>query len=359
MKPIKTNAFFATIVIVLSILLFFACRKNDITNGSQPNSLINGSVAGQVTDLKDVPISNASVTAGSSVATTDKDGHFIIKNAQLDKDAGFVQVTKPGFFTGSRTFLVNANTVNNVKIQLIPKVVSGIFAASSGGNVNIPGGGSVNFSTGFINASTGNAYTGNISVSSFYLNPSDQNFSQYMPGDLKGISTSNKEDVLQSFGMVLVEMNDASGNKLQLASGKTATITLPIAAALQASAPSTLPLWYFDDTKGVWKEEGTATKQGNNYVGDVKHFSFWNAGELGLSVKFSATFTRDTSGIAYANKLVTISRPDSTTTNSYTDSTGTVSGLVPANEILTAVRMSTRRISAHSVVTLLLAILVL
>ena len=156
MKPIRTKAFFATIVIVLSILLFFACRKNDITNGSQPNSLISGSVAGQVTDLNDVPISNASVTAGSSVTTTDKDGYFIIKNAQLNKDAGFVQVTKPGFFTGSRTFLVNANTVNNVKIQLIPKDVSGKFEAASGGNVDVEGGGQVNFeSSDVMNPSNG------------------------------------------------------------------------------------------------------------------------------------------------------------------------------------------------------------
>ena len=185
MKPIKTKAFFATTVIVLSMLLFFGCEKNDINNGPQPISLISGSVAGQVTDLNDVPISNASVTAGSSVATTDKDGRFIIKDAQLDKDAGFVQVTKPGFFTGSRTFLVNANTVNNVKIQLIPKTVSGKFDAASGGIVDITGGGLVNFeASNVVNPSNGSTYTGNVYVSTFYLDPAAVNFSGYMPGAL-------------------------------------------------------------------------------------------------------------------------------------------------------------------------------
>ena len=124
-----------------------------------------------------------------------------------------------------------------------------------------------------------------------------------------------------------------AGEKLQIASGKTATITIPIPSAMQANAPASIPLWYFDETKGIWKEEGSATKQGNNYVGTVAHFSFWTAGQLGQSVRLDATF-KDQAGMLLSNKLVTITSTNYGTSSGYTDSAGTVSGLIPANETL-------------------------
>ena len=103
---------------------------------------------------------------------------------------------------------------------------------------------------------------------------------------------------------------------------------------MQAAAPATISLWYFDETKGIWKEEGTATKQSTNYIGTVSHFSFWNAGEQGADVQLDATFKRDSTGMALTNKLVTITSVNFGTTNGYTDNNGKISGLVPANETL-------------------------
>jgi hypothetical protein len=41
-------------------------------------------------------------------------------------------------------------------------------------------------------------------------------------------------------------------------------------------APPTIEMWFFDEVKGIWKEEGIGTKQGSVYVGEVSHFSSWN-----------------------------------------------------------------------------------
>jgi len=77
---------------------------------------------------------------------------------------------------------------------------------------------------------------------------------------------------------------------LQLATGKNATVTFPIATATQSTAPATIPLWFFDETKGMWIEQGSATKTGNTYVGTVSHFTWWNCDWGGGPLTYTATF---------------------------------------------------------------------
>jgi len=232
----------AAAIIISLIIIVFACNKNDV---SQPGTGTgNGTVQGVITDLNNSPVSNATVTGGTATATTDASGKFTLTKVQFNSDTVVLIVTKNGFFERVKSFVSANQTVSNAIITLIPKTVLGTFAASSGGDITLPGGGSINFSPGFVTASNGNAYTGNVSVSAHYLDPSNPNFSAYTPGDLKAAGANNPQGALQSFGVVAVEMDGASGNKLQLAAGKKATITLP--TALQGKAPSAVPLWYFD-----------------------------------------------------------------------------------------------------------------
>src|SRR6187402_1619980 len=264
------------VIIITVIIILSACNKS-----SQPDPGVgngSGTVQGVITDLNNSPVSNATVTGGSATATTDASGKFTLTKVQFNSDTVVVTVTKNGFFEGSKKIVSSSNVASNVKIQLITKTVLGTFAASSGGNITLPGGGSINFSPGFVTASNGNAYTGTVSVSAHYLDPSNPNFSAYSPGDLKAAGFNNPQGSLQSFGVVAVEMDGASGNKLQLAAGNKAIITLP--TTLQDKAPVNVPLWYFDATKGTWKQDGIAEKQGSNYISTVSHFTDWNPGNI-------------------------------------------------------------------------------
>jgi uncharacterized protein YfaP (DUF2135 family) len=80
-----------------------------------------------------------------------------------------------------------------------------------------------------------------------------------------------------SYGFMDVTIRDANGVELKLAPGATAPISIPIPLSLQANAPATMPLWYFNPADGKWHEEGALTKRGNAYEGTVTHFSIWNS----------------------------------------------------------------------------------
>ena len=48
-----------------------------------------------------------------------------------------------------------------------------------------------------------------------------------MPGDLKGIGLDGEEMGLKTFGMAAIELIGSGGQKLNLASGSTASLTMP------------------------------------------------------------------------------------------------------------------------------------
>ncbi|MCS3795222.1 hypothetical protein [Niastella sp. OAS944] len=341
----KTVLSFGCTLLLASLLLFFSCQKSndsgadepDNTNTNKPIEYVTAGISGHVTDDSNLPVSGAIVKAGSVTTTTDINGDFSISAASLDKNAGFIKVDKSDYFPGSRTITVNADAQNYITVQLIKKKVSGTVSGATGGNITVQGGGSVVFTgNSFVNTAGNVAYTGTVSVSTSFLNPIAANFTEIMPGTLRGITTTNEETGLQSFGMMAVELTGASGEKLQLAAGKTATLTFPIAPELLADAPATIPLWSFNDTTGLWKEEGIATKQGNNYVGTVGHFSFWNCDYPYGVVDFQARFKDENGKPLYKARVMLNTKGDTISSfgGGYTDSTGWVGGKVPKNKVL-------------------------
>ncbi|MCU7551535.1 hypothetical protein OCK74_20610 [Chitinophagaceae bacterium LB-8] len=288
-------------------------------------------------DENGLPVKGASVTAGESNTVTDIDGNFHFTNIRLNSSTGYIKVVKQGYFLGSRTIATKPNSTHFAEIELIPKKTAGKFVAAAGGTITVPNGGSVLFETNsIINGATQIAYAGEVTVAAHFINPSAVNFSATMPGDLRGITTNNQESALQSFGMLVVELSGSGGEQLQLAAGKTATLTFPIPASLLAQASPTIPLWYFDEAKGLWAEEGSATKQGNNYIGKVSHFSFWNVDKPYPLINFEAVIMDENEQLLPQTKVEIRMQGDSASTSGsgYTDINGKVSGKIPANQKL-------------------------
>ena len=320
-------------LLFLALLANYQCQKNpqEIPDPIDPLAeKVTASIKGRVTDENNKPVNSASVVTGTATTTTDINGFFEFNNIQLAKNAGFVLVEKTGYLKGCRTIFTNSAIVNNVEIQLIPKTIRGNFTAGAGGNIVIQSGTSVSFpAAGIVNASTNAAYTGTVNVIGAYLDPADPKLSLIMPGNLVGLTTNNEQRILQTFGMIAVELEGSGGEKLNLAPGKTATITMAIPASLQSTAPSTIPLWFFDETKGLWKEEGTATRQSNSYVGTVSHFSFWNCDVPNNFVNLKLTLKDQSGNPAIGYRVELKNTTNNSTAYGTTDAAGSVSGAVP------------------------------
>lgn len=329
--------------LAITLITLWSCQKdiNDfslIPSDQIPDltTKVNASVSGFVTDENNNAMSGATVITGTRTTTTDQYGFFEIKNVDVVKTAAVVTVSKSGYFHGIKTFVATQGKSAFFRIKMILKNNVGAINATSGGNVTLTNGMIVALpGNSVVNAATGVTYNGMVNVAAYWINPTSQYVNAEMPGDLRGLNTAGAIKALQSFGMVAVELTGTSGEQLQIASGQKATVTFPIPASLNASAPSSIPLWYFDEAIGLWKEEGSATKNGSNYVGEVAHFSFWNCDVPANYVQFDCTILdADLTPIPYALvKITDLGNPFNARVG-YTDSTGYVSGLVPDNSNL-------------------------
>jgi hypothetical protein len=326
------------IVLALTCILFYQCQREVSYIGtgdpgqSQLPDPLKANLQGNVMDENGQPAANVVVKVGSEMTATDSKGYFRINNAPLDKNASLVSAEKTGYFTAYRTFSATSGT-NQVVIKLTKKNLGGTITGTAGGDISLTNGTKISLpANGIVKSSDNSTYTGTVNVYAAYIDPTAADILDRVPGSFMANDKDGKRVLLSSYGMMAVELESSPGEKLQIKSGSTATLTSPIPSGVQASAPATIPLWYVDETTGLWKEEGTATKQGNNYVGTVKHFTYWNCDVPVKTVMLSATFK-----MANGQPLVNASIVIKPTTGYYgsahgfTDSLGQINGPVPAN----------------------------
>lgn len=327
------------ILVLLFPFLFNNCSNDSGIDGNSAGTPLNfGSnvsknFTGQIVDESNNPVPNVAITVANKAATTDVNGVFIINNATVSQKFAYVTAKKAGYLDGSRS-LVPTNGMNNVKITLLSGTIVGTVNSGATGSISLANGAKVIFDGNF-KTQVGIAYSGVVSVIMKHLDPTDVTTADKMPGMLLAQNSNGEERVLESYGMMNIELRGAASQKLQLST--TAQIEMPIATTQLATSPTSIPLWHFDETLGYWKEEGAATKQGTKYVGTVSHFSWWNCDAQFPTVRLTVTVV-NSNGAPLANVRVGIRRAtNSYTVNGTTNSQGLVSGLVPANETLTMV----------------------
>ena len=242
-------------------------------------------------------VSNAKVILGSTEGYTNASGLLYWPDATVGEST-YLTVEKEGYFHASRRFYPSPGAASYIRIILLSDSRIAFFNSTDGAVLPIEDKATIRFPQHGYVLENGDVYEGIIVVSAKVIAPDDPDLSFKMPGDLVGMNAEGAFGALGSMGMMAVEMNTPDGEKLNFANDVEAILEMNIPSTMADLAPASIPLWYFDEMDGVWREEGIATKTGDRYVGQVKHFSFWNYDAWFPAIKWGAAFNFGNRGAA-------------------------------------------------------------
>jgi Immunoglobulin domain/Immunoglobulin I-set domain len=245
-----------------------------------PPVAVTGTVVGKAEAVgTGAALAGVDVSAGSATTKTAADGTFTLAGVAPGTNV-VVKAALKDYAPNAATTPLAANETTRVRLVLTPVGVTANLAVATGGTVSVPNSAaqvSLQANT-LVDFVTKAPVTGTVTVQVTPINPARDPAA--MPGNfLAQATTGATATPIESFGAVKVDIRDAAGRRLDLAANQTATIRVPVATRSQ-DVPATIPLYFFDDDKGLWVQEGTATLRGSGadryYEGQVRHFTFWN-----------------------------------------------------------------------------------
>lgn len=282
-----------------------------------------GTLTGRAIDAATAQgIPGVSVSAGGQSTTTDANGAFTIDGLAATSRLAVVLSAPTHAETVGITH-IDAARSSDLQLRLVRVAATGSVPAAAGGTVTVPGSpAQVQLPAAGLQRADGSLPSGNVTVRLTPIDPASD--SAVMPGDFTTI-VSGSAVPIQSYGALNVQLADSAGTALNLRSGQTATIRIPVATR-SATVPATIPLFWFDNAAGRWVQEGSATLAGSGsaryYEGTVAHFSTWNADQVMNTVRVSGCLA-DANGVRVAGAQVFSDGIDySGTSSTATDANG-------------------------------------
>ncbi len=265
------------LILLLSLSLGVAgCSDDDDDdNNNNPPPGATGTISGVVSDLNGSVLSDVDVSIGSGAPVqTNEQGFFVLSGVAAGDVV--VSLAAPDYVTTHRNVTVLANQTTHLPEISLMDAITEVVDGAAGGTLDAGVGGVTFPANAFVDAD-GEPYTGDVNVELAALAPQMDGFYAAFPGEFEGVRENGDVVPFVSFGIMDVNlMNADKSAPVHLAAGITAELTMDIPTALKASAPETMPMWYYDPATGRWIEDGEATLEGNTYVADVDHFTTWN-----------------------------------------------------------------------------------
>ena len=191
---------------LLLLLSLLGCRKNELINQvtyeePPPKVLVVSSFQGKVVDENGDPIKDAQVIVYFSHTTTDENGLFKLKNIDAPKGAALVEVRKNGYFTACSMSGNTSGSRQYVRVTMMQKGASKTLDAVEGGTLTWPNGLKITIGPNKLRYAGGGIFSGKASVFARWLDPTDPELGNIMPGALMARNASGAEKVLSTFGM--------------------------------------------------------------------------------------------------------------------------------------------------------------
>lgn len=227
---------------------------------------------GTITNAAGAPVAGVSVSAGTVHATSRADGMYELRVAA---GAQVVSYEAASYVRSFERVAVVDGSPTQLDVMLLPMAAAVMLDASAGGTVTAARGASIVAPAhAFVDAS-GTVMTGMVAVHLTPIDPSVGPELAAAPGDFTG-DMAGTAVPLESLGMMEITV-ESSGTRLQVAPGQTLEIHIPVAAGAR-SPDAQVPVWSFDETSGVWTDEGMASLDAGSgtYVATTHHMSIWN-----------------------------------------------------------------------------------
>ncbi len=269
-------------------LITFACHDEGIdptgphAQEEGPNPEINASCFVIVTNAAGWPVKDASINLEGIHGNTDAEGLFFFRNVTL-KERSTMTIEKAGYFTGVRKFNPEVNEIQFENVVLLSNTEQGTFNNAAGGTVSVKSTSGdeqarLVFPPGAAVLNNGQAYNGQVHVIAQAVIADDPEYPSKLPGNLLAIKSDGQRGLLTSYGFMVVELKSGSGELLNVAPGKDILVTMNLPSSLTQTPPQ-VSMWYFDESKKYWVEDGQAARINNKYSGNVDHFTFWTFGD--------------------------------------------------------------------------------
>jgi hypothetical protein len=270
------------------------------SSSSSESSLPSGNLIGKVknfytySEIPNAKIRVSAVINGENKilaeAITDESGSYSVTEIPL---ATKITLTADASEFGEQSVIITTSNTNSFElvndILIAPSDLSLNFDASTDAVLAVEGVDLVSIPANAFNLPNGEIFSGTVTAELTILNVASN--PEIMPGNYLAINPQNQQvSTIESFGAINVVFTDPDGVKLQLRDTKKAVIRIPVQQPTNGYSipPQTIPLYFFDEFLGYWIEEGSAelTAIGGEdfYVGEVSHFSTWNADQIMESV---------------------------------------------------------------------------
>jgi uncharacterized protein YfaP (DUF2135 family) len=290
--------------LIMAAMAFSGCGGDKSTVSPPPGAATYGIVVGTTKGVDGGVLGGVTVTVhGHNAIASNEQGWFSISDVE-SSDRLAVLFSKAGYAATADIVRVREAQTTFVEAVLAPVGTSTAWSGAAGGTVSHEGG-SVTVAPNTLVDANGYSFTGSATATLTTFDPTIPAHQQVFPGEFVGTTLAGETIPIVSYGFIDINVTDVSGNVLQLASGVTAAISIPIPASLQGDAPATMPLWCYDTQIDTWKETGTLTRQGNAYVGSIPHFSVWNS-DVGASPSYVHGRVVDADGNPVAGARVEI-----------------------------------------------------
>lgn len=334
------NRFF---FLVCLLFIMSGCRKNIDSSATNfgtyvpPSKPITTTILGFILDENNHPISGSNYFKVGTASFPLSTGLFNTGQTTVDQFTPDFALSLLGNYHSDLTTLpLTDATVNYVKFKGTYVGSKGTFINAAGGTIAFDSSCSITFPANSL-YNPGNGYYQDtydpamtVNIGAAYLNPTVEDFGFKLPS--YGMADeAGKRYFLQSYGAAtFVGYSETTGRSISF-HNSSATLKIPIPAAMLSSAPTSIPVWHL--VSGRWTKYGTATRKNSSYEAPVANLGFYNFAEA-MDGLYRTIHVQTDSGSAVVAGSVRLKTNNAVAAESVTNPNGDAIMFLPLNKDL-------------------------